>query len=131
MLKLVNSTSLCARHCLLQFKVVHRFHKVKLSRIYQNADPSCDKRGSEEASLIHMFWTCPSLEGFWRDIFQTLSLILGYHMDPNTLVAIFGTTGESDARLSSSQRCTLSFVPLVARRAVLLRWRGAPLPTHA
>uniref|UniRef100_A0A669D0H5 Reverse transcriptase domain-containing protein n=1 Tax=Oreochromis niloticus TaxID=8128 RepID=A0A669D0H5_ORENI len=132
-LKLVNSTSLCARHCLLQFKVVHRFHlsKVKLSRMYPNVDPICDKCGSAEASLIHMFWTCPSLEGFWTDIFQTLSLIIGHHMDPDPLVALFGTTGEADARLTSSQRCMLSFASLVARHAILLRWRGAPLPTQA
>lgn len=64
--KLVNSTSLCARHCLLQFKVVHRTHisKSKLSHYYPDVDPYCDKCKREEASLIHMFWTCPSLEKY-------------------------------------------------------------------
>lgn len=83
-------------------------------------DPSCDKCESEDASLIHMFWTCPKLKTFWMDIFQPLSLILEYHMDPNPLVSIFGTNGEADARLTLS----VSFASLVAKCAVLLRWTG-------
>lgn len=74
-----------------------------------------------------MFWTCPKLKTFWMDIFQPLSLILEYHMDPNPLVAIFGTNGEAGAWLTLS----VSFASLVARCAVLLRWTGAALPTRA
>lgn len=74
-----------------------------------------------------MFWTCPKLKTFWMDIFQPLSLILEYHMDPNPLVSIFGTNGEADARLTLS----VSFASLVAKCAVLLRWTGAALPTRA
>lgn len=132
-LRLVNSTSLCARHCLLQFKVVHRTHisKARLSRMYSDVDPLCDKCKRGEASLIHMFWTCPSLEKYWRDVFQTLSLILNLELEPNPLVALFGTTGEVDLRLTPSKSRTLSFASLLARRAILLRWRDAAPPTHA
>ena len=131
--KLVNSTSLCARHCLLQFKVVHRTHisKLKLSRYYPDVDPYCDKCKREEASLIHMFWTCPSLEKYWREVFQTLSLIVGLDMEPNPLIALFGTTDDVNVRLTPAKRRTLSFASLLARRALLLRWRNAAPPTHA
>lgn len=56
-----------------------------------------------KASLIHMFWMCPSLEKYWRDVFQTLSLILNVDLEPNASV--------------------------LARRIVLLRWRDAA-PAH-
>lgn len=50
-----------------------------------------------------MFWMCPSLEKYWMDVFQTLSLILNVDLGPNA-----------------------SFL---ARCIVLLRWRDAA-PAH-
>lgn len=78
-----------------------------------------------------MFWTCPSLEKYWREVFQTLSLIVGLDIEPNPLVALFGTTGEVDVCLTPAKRRTLSFASLLARRAILLMWRDAAPPTHA
>lgn len=131
-LRLVNSTSFCARHCLLQFKVVHRAHicKSKLSRFYSEVDPLCDKCRLDEGTLYHMFWACPSIEKFWREVFQTLSQILNITLKPNPMIAIFGTTAE-EANLTPFKRRTLSFASLLARRAVLLRWRDAAPPTHS
>ncbi|KAF3842544.1 hypothetical protein F7725_024495 [Dissostichus mawsoni] len=62
-LKLVKSTSLCAHHCLIQFEVVHRapISTVKLSQMYPDVSPNCDKCQTAEASLIHMYWSCPRL----------------------------------------------------------------------
>lgn len=131
--RLVNSTSLCARHSLLQFKVVHRAHisKAKLSRMYPDVNPCCDKCRISEASLIHMFWTCPSLEKYWKEVFQTLSLILNCKLEPDPLVALFGTTGDDNTCLTPNMRRTIAFASLLARRAILLRWRDAAPPTHA
>uniref|UniRef100_A0A3P8TZR2 Reverse transcriptase zinc-binding domain-containing protein n=1 Tax=Amphiprion percula TaxID=161767 RepID=A0A3P8TZR2_AMPPE len=77
-LGLVNATSFCSRHSLLQFKVVHRAHmsKAKLSHIYPDVNPQCDKCGSDEATLIHSFWVCPRLRTYWQEVFQTLSVDL-------------------------------------------------------
>ena len=129
----VDQLNIYLRSSLLQFKVMHMAHvsKVKLSHMYPDVDPCCDKCKRDEASLIPMFWTCPSLESYWRDIFQTLSQILYFELEPCPLVALFGTTGEMAARLTPVKRCTLSFSSLMARRALLLRWRDAAPPTHA
>lgn len=51
-------------------------------------------------------------------------------MEPNPLLALFGTTGEVDVRLTPAKRRTLSLASLMARRAILLMWRDAALPTH-
>lgn len=57
----IYSSSMCARHALLQFKVVHHIHisKTKLARMYPDVDPTCDKCKGAPASLYHMYWTCP------------------------------------------------------------------------
>ena len=54
-LRWVHSSSICARHAVLQCKVVHRVHwsKSKLARIYSDIDPNCDKCQQRPANLSH------------------------------------------------------------------------------
>ena len=70
----IHKSSLCARHCLIQFKVVHRAHlsKTKLSTMYPNITPTCDKCSTNDATLIHSYWLCPRLQYFWREVFETI-----------------------------------------------------------
>jgi len=62
----VHSSSVCARHGLLQFKILHRLHlsKEKLSRMYPNVNPACDRCGHSPATLAHMFWYCSKLTSY-------------------------------------------------------------------
>lgn len=122
---------MCVRHSLLQFKVVHRAHfsKLRLSKMFQDIRPNCDKCQSPNSSLSHMFWTCPSLENFWRNIFQTLSLTLDTVKEPDPLLALFGVM--KDGGLPKTKRAALSFALPLACRSILLRWKGTYLPTHS
>ncbi len=54
-LKRVHTSSVCARHVVLQCKLVHRVHwsKCKLARMFPGIDPSCDKCHVEMSFLIH------------------------------------------------------------------------------
>lgn len=112
---------------MLQFKVVHRAHlsKMKLSKIYPDLSPNCDKCKSPSASLIQMFGLCPSLEKFWENVFQTLSHTLDCVIKPNPLIAVCSVTEEEG--LSKAKHDALSFL---AHRTVLFRLKGAVLPTH-
>ena len=111
-LKLVNSTSLCANRCLIQFKVVHRAHisKAKLSSIYLGISPYCVKCKHVEASLIHMYWSCSSLNKYWWEVFHTLSRVLNIKLDPNPLTALFGVM-EGEKRLTTAIQCTIFCLP--------------------
>lgn len=63
-IKQIHSTSICVRHGLLQFKIIHRLHysRSKLARIFPEIDPTCSRCHREEATLGHIFWTCPAQE---------------------------------------------------------------------
>lgn len=78
--------------------------------------------------------TCPghvlACKRYWKVIFQTLSLNLNFNLEPNCLLALFGTTGEDGVRLTPIKCCMLFFASLLARHAVLLTWREAAPPTH-
>jgi len=130
-LKQVHSSSMCARHSLIQFKVVHRAHisKVKLAQMFPGTSPMCNRCQCAEGTLIHMFWTCPKLECYWRSIFHTFSVVLQHRLEPEPMVALFGVAPE-DVGLPSSMCKVLAFSSLLARRAILLKWKDPLPPTH-
>ncbi len=74
-LRHLHTSSLCLRHCLVQFKVLHWLHftREKLSKIYPNNDPVCVRCHLKPATTWHMFWECISLISFWDRIFEAFS----------------------------------------------------------
>ena len=127
----IHRSSLCARHCLIQFKVVHRAHisKAKLASIYPDVVPTCDKCGDNDADLFHQYWLCPQLQTFWENVFKTLSDVLQRDLVLDPSVALLGTAGGTDLPLLSAESRMVDFSLLIARRAVLLRWKDAAPPT--
>lgn len=124
----IHTSSICQRHTVVQFKIVHRLHwsKVRLSKIRPELDPTCDRCKQAHATLLHMFWTCPKLHHFWQSIFNTLSKILMEQIDPSPLTALFGVTPQA-VNLSNCKSNMVAFCTLLARRLILLRWKD-PLP---
>ena len=129
-LKQIHSSSMCARHSLIQFKVVHQAHiqKYKLARIYPHIDQTCDRCKLEEATLIHMFWLCPKIQQYWEGICEALSCVLGVNITLHPLFLPFGVTGEG-LGLPVGGWKLIAFSTLLARRMILLKWKDAAPPT--
>ncbi len=53
----VNSSSLCIRHGLIQFKILHRLHlsKLKLSKVFSSVEPICDRCGQTPAPVTRTY----------------------------------------------------------------------------
>ena len=129
-LRLVHSSSICARHGLLQCKVVHKVHytNLRLSRIYPNATDSCNRCKQSPADHSHMFWSCPRLATFWSEIFKTLSTAYDTTISPEPLLALFGAPLEPCT--SRVIQNVLAFTTLLARRLILLKWKHSQPPSH-
>lgn len=91
-LECVHSSSICARHGVIQCKLLHRvsWTKSRLGCVYPNIDPVCDRCRKNHGTLIHMFWLCPSLHTHWTSAFATLSDVLQITLEPSPLSALFG-----------------------------------------
>ncbi len=76
-LKLIHSSSPCARHSLIQLKIALRAHltKAKLAKNFPSMDPACPRCKGQPADYIHMFWSCPRLNTFWANIFNAYSIM--------------------------------------------------------
>lgn len=101
--------------------------KTKLSKIYPDLGPNCDKCSNPDATLIHMFWLCPSLEMFWREVFQTLCEILNYTAELNPLIVLFVLLKRSSCPGPNQ----IHYLLLPFWPDVLLKWKGTTLPTHS
>ena len=110
----IHSSSVCMRHCVIQFKVVHRLHysKERLSRIYPELNPKCDRCTRETADLFHMFWSCPKLTPFWKSIFDALTTVLHCSLIPSPLIAIFGVV-PAGVHLSATQANLVAYSTLL------------------
>lgn len=127
----VNSSSICARHRLIQCKVVHRAHwsKSRLARITPSIDPECNRCHSGTATLFHMFCSCPSLLSFWRQIFLSLSAITTVDIPLCPIIGLFGVL-LPDHTLPSHFVDFVAFLTLLARRLILLNWKSPHPPSH-
>ena len=131
-LGLVHTTSPCARHSLIQLKILLRVHwtRAKLAKIFPSADPARPRCKSQPADHIHMFWSCPYLKTFWADIFQAYSKMFGIDIPPNPICAIFGFTQETKS-LKGRAYAVIAFPSLLARRQILLLWKEQTPPTFS
>jgi len=114
-----------------QFKIVHRLHwsKDRLSRIKTGIDPTCDRCRQAPATLLHMFWSCPTLCGFWHSIFEAFSGICGTAVHPSPLISLFGVAPVG-VTFSGNQLGMMAFCSLLARRLILFKWKDAFPPTY-
>lgn len=69
--------------------------------------------------LFHMYCACLSPVNFRELVFQTIQ----HQIDPNPLIAIFGIAPNLD--LPRAKLNVLAFTSLLARQAILLRWKDA------
>lgn len=128
-LKRVHTSSVCARHGSIQCKVVHRTHwtKVRLFKMYDNIDPSCEKCHQTPANHVHMFWSCTSLHNYWTAVFNTFTEVTGTRIEPNAITALLSISQVPLPRLQADR---IAFATLLARRLILLRWKSPTPPSH-
>ena len=129
-LDFIHTSSLCLRHNLIQFKILHRLHfsRDRLAAIYPNTDPHCLRCHQGIATIGHMFWACPALTNFWTKIFEAFTHMCGRLIPPDPITAIFGVRAE-EVQTSTSQAYAIAFASLLARRLILRQWKSANPPS--
>ena len=129
-LERIHTSSLCIRHGLIQFKVLHRLHysRDKLSKLFPTVDPGCPRCSYVPATTGHMFWSCSSLNDYWRQIFDVFSKICGQTIAPDYHTAIFGVPPPG-CKVSNLQANALAFASLLARRLILFSWKSNSAPS--
>ncbi len=126
----VHSSSICARHGLIQCKILFRAHltNAHLAKIFPDRSAACNRCKQSPANHLHMFWTCPKLVTFWSYVFETLKKALNINIVPDPFLALFGVSPLPD--LLAQDRKVIAFTTILARRAILLKWKHTSPPSH-
>lgn len=72
-----------------------------------------------------MFWDCPSLDGF-----NTFSEINSKQIEPEAIIALFGFSPTA-LHLTKINKDVITFVTLLMRPQIMLRWKSPAPPSHA
>lgn len=128
-LEKISTCSHSARHCLIQFKVVHMLHfsKEKLHSIYPDVSPLRDKCKSFTATHLHIYAMCPKMYSLWSDVFDIMSDVLGIVVQPEPLLIILGVS-ESFTNLNRAQQCFISYGLIIAKKTILTLWKSVNAP---
>ena len=129
----IHSSSICSRHALIQFKVLNRLHysKVRLAKIFPNINTISDSCKQAPATNYHILWSCPKLTSYWDSFFDTISKSYNWNIQPCPKIGIFGTVSCADgSSLSAYLQRVIAFFSLLARRAILFKWKDSNPPTN-
>lgn len=125
----IHKCSINVRHCLMQFKMVHRLHfsKAKLNRWFPSVSPLCDKCQTDEATLAHSYILCPKIQVYWCNIFDIISEILDSRIEPDPQTIIFNISEALDD-LTSAHRRFVNYCLMSAKKCLLMLWKGKDTP---
>lgn len=131
-LSMVHSSSICARHSLILFKVLHRLHfsKAKLARIFPNLSPVCDRCKQAPATVYPMLWSCPKPIPFWSSFFDIISKAYDFNIEQSPTIGIFGVISVSyDSNPATSLKKVIAFSSLLASPSILFKWKDEAPPS--
>lgn len=65
------------------FKVYSRWYRTpdRLHKIYPEVSPTCWRCNSQIGSLLHVWWNCPRMQPFWKEIHRITSHITTYSLE--------------------------------------------------
>uniref|UniRef100_A0A3Q3AUI9 Reverse transcriptase domain-containing protein n=1 Tax=Kryptolebias marmoratus TaxID=37003 RepID=A0A3Q3AUI9_KRYMA len=120
----LHNTSKNPDHQLIHFKFIHRMYLTPRKRHAMKiiTSPICDLCTLKvPGSFMHMYWDCPSVASFWRQISTTLSDLLKF--DISLSPSLFLLNDDSTLELSSQQKRMLWAGLTAAKKMLALRWQ--------
>ena len=128
-LKMTHTSSICARHGLIQAKIIFKIHftRSRLAHIYPNVSDSCIRCSHSPADHVHTFILCSKLASFWKGVFDTIGMAYKTTIPLDPLLAIFGVSPAPLHPICLNR--VFSFSTLLARKIILLKWKDPIAPT--
>lgn len=80
------------RDRVVQFKIVHRayFTPHRLHLMNPQHSPECWRCGSSPGDFAHIFWHCPKIQQYWREVLDLTNKVASTNLSPLMEICILG-----------------------------------------
>lgn len=120
--------SRCLSHWETTQKLLHFWYYTpeKLCKMFPSSPCTCWRACGNPGSSAHIWWTCPAISGFWKDVQTLLGVITGvtYRFTPQ--LALLGVGLEDWPHQLHS---IVTHILIVARLSIARKWKSAIPPT--
>ena len=115
---------------LIQFKIVNRIYWTpsRLFRVGLSDSPKCWRCQDGDGTLVHMLWSCPKVQDYWKDINNRMQTITGLDIPFNPSLFILGdpaTLREVAPNLAEWIQTAI----MLGRRLLVKDWKSASTPS--
>lgn len=121
--------SRCVTHWEQSQKILTRWYLTpyRLSTFYKQSDPLCWRGCGHIGNIYHIFWSCKSLMGFWRKVFELLSTVTGVlsPTDPALALLLLGIEN-----IPLDIRTVFVHILIAARSTIARKWKQPDPPSH-
>lgn len=112
-------------HLFLLYRAYYTLQK--LFRFVRRQDYTCPRCGRAEGDLIHMFWRCPRLFQYWREVVGIIGQVFEVSIDLETMLCVLGWI-EGEGKLGDAQLAILRCL-FQARKLIAQKWQSTISPS--
>lgn len=126
------STRISARDQFLQPKLIHCVYYTpqRLAIIYPNMSHMCLRCSTKTGTYLHIFWSCPNLQHYWREVVDTINAVGNLSLPLEPAILLLGLTDLVEA--TKHEKLFILFTAYYTRRKILLKLKSSdppPIPT--
>ena len=111
------------------YKVLTRWHLVpaRVAKYVQNYSPQCFRGCTDLGTYLHIWWSCPKAQTFWKGIFKIVTKLLGKTILPDPAMALLNLKPDS---ISHTQFKLLVQLFTAAKQTLAKSWKSPKLVLH-
>lgn len=114
-----------------KWKIITRYFRTPeiVAKMGPPHSSSCWRNcGAQIATHTHIFWSCPKLRDYWREVFDALEVIFQQNILREPTVALLGMTPEGlEGR---AKKYLLNILLTAALKSITIRWLKPDPPTY-
>ncbi len=116
------------KHRQIQYNILHRtyYTPYRLNKFNGGISAICQRCNISTGTLLHMLWSCPALETFWKYVIATTSEISKNHIDPDPKIWVLGDI--SSLRMTYHEGYFILLASTAAKKCILKNWKSENPP---
>lgn len=129
-LKSIHKTSVASRYQEGGYKILTRWYRTPsvLHKIFPQVSNVCWRCMRSEGTMLHIFWECEKIRGFWKMVEETVRDITGVSLGENPAAFLLNDVPMSVEKYKNS---LLKHLLMAARACIPALWKSSVPPTRS